>query len=596
MTALDAHRKDLIEQGVAIESESSPPWQLQTVKDLLAAKARQHKAKRQGPEAILTARVKRQLNPDSLLDAITACLQRGKFSLQLRFAMTFQVATAARMDDVLVLLLRDLHLHPFDYRQPNRTDFAGTWVGPDPSHAVSGQTLDGKHMQPGQVGNRSFVRYLHLDICPMSALGDLLVSMLSQPGKLCAEFLRTRHILIAHNSSGEKPLAYNTIRTHYKEVLLSVGVDLEAVVMEGDKHEVTHLLKKLSVALLKMQPGLPFSDITRAAGHSHNVTDDSYSFTTDAEVMHRMANFGPRWTTEHFLGRGTIQPPASLETLALEGFDQLAGELAGDAHLHSALKVLSYLRTAWLQDAAIKVNSLGAAWTQHFPQLQQILAHPEWAPFAAKVQAAHANSLRLAEAAKTLQDTSIQQAAQQKAELKAIVEDALERQEATRATQVAQLLQALRTPQGIVKVEGAPVVQIKRPPEQLDERPAKRQRAEEETQQLHTFVLKDHQTVASAYKAYMAIMDAKAQRGGQLWRTTPGADHKQAERERNRQAQALSEFGKAFLAEIEQRGVDALDHERLTNPAFKGKHSSLQKMKNHYLKQHKPAHKRVENS
>ncbi len=267
----------MIEQGLAVESESSPPWQLQTVKDLLATKARQHKAKRKGPEAILTARVKRQLNADSLLDAMTACLQRGKFSLHLRFAMSFQVATAARMDDVIVLRLRDLHLHPFDHGQPGKTAFAGTWVGPDRSHAVSGQTLDGKHLQPGQVGNRSAVRYLHLDICPISALADLLISMLSSPGNLCVEVLRTRHILSAPNSSGEKPLACNTIRKHYKEVLLSVGVDLEAVVMEGDKPEVTHLLKKLAIALLKLKQGLPFSDISRAAGHSHNVTDDSYS-------------------------------------------------------------------------------------------------------------------------------------------------------------------------------------------------------------------------------------------------------------------------------------------------------------------------------
>ncbi|KAK9807504.1 hypothetical protein WJX72_001071 [[Myrmecia] bisecta] len=223
VTALDAHRKDLIEQGLAAERESSPPWNLQPV------------------------------------------------------------ATAARMDDVLVLRLRNLHLHPFDHRQPGKTDFASTWVGPDRSHAVSFNTLGGKHLKPGQVGNRSVVRYLHLDICPISALADLLISMLSQPGKLCAEFLCSRHVLVAPKSSGLQAMAYNTIKKLYREILLSVGVDLEAVVMEGEKHEVTHLFKKLSIALLKPKQGLPFSDVSRAAGHSHNVTDDSYSFTTDPE-------------------------------------------------------------------------------------------------------------------------------------------------------------------------------------------------------------------------------------------------------------------------------------------------------------------------
>ncbi|KAK9807559.1 hypothetical protein WJX72_002541 [[Myrmecia] bisecta] len=410
VTALDAHRKSMIEQGLAVESESSPPWNIQTVRDLLATKAQFHKAKRKGPEAILTARNKRQLTPNSLLDATTAALQHGKFSLPLRFGLVFQVATAARMDDVLVLRLRDLHLHPFDHGQPGKTDFAGTWVGTDPSHAVSFNMLDGKHLQPGQVGNKSCVRYLHLDICPLSALADLLISMLSRPGKLCAEFLRTRHVLVAPNSSGEKPMAYNTFKRHYKEVLLSVGVDCEAVVMEGDKHEVSHLFKKLSIALLKMKQGLPFSDISQAAGHSHNVTDDSYSFTTDPDVMHYMANFGPRWRTEHFLGRGTVQPPAALESLALEGFDQLAEDLAGDQQLQSALE------------------------------------------------------------------------------------------------------------------------------------------------------------------------------------TSPDADQQQAKRERTRQAQAFSEFGKALLAEIEKRGVDDLDHERLTNPAFikAGRCTRLQKLVSHYLKQHNP--------
>ena len=603
VTALDAHRKSMIEQGLAVASESSPPWQLQTVKDLLATKAMQWKAKRKGPEAILTNRNKRQMNADSLLDAMTASLQRGKFSMPMRFSMSFQVATGARMDDILVLLLRDLHLHPFDHGQPGEIDFAGTWVGADRSHAISFNTLDRKHMQPGQVGNRSVVRYRHLEICPLSALADLLISMLSRPGALCAEFLRSRHILIAPNSSGEKPMAYNSIRKQYKEILLSVGVDVEAVVLQGDKPEVTHLLKKLAVSLLKMQ-GLAFSDISRAAGHAHNVTDDSYSFTTDAEVMHRMANFGAQWRTEHVLGRGTIQPDASLETLALVGFDQLAENLAGDKQLESVLEVIRFLRTAWLQDAALKVDSLGAAWTQHFPQLQRILASAAWPAFAAKVRQAHADSLRRAEEAKCAPATNGQLAAQLKAQIKAEMEVAYERQEArlhaehaARMAQVAQLIEALRTPHGIgmlppvVKVEGPHAAQgIKCRPEQPDQPPTKRQRAEKEGQALHTFALNNFQTVASAYAAYMAILSAKEQHGGQLWRTSPGADHKQAGQERTRQAQAFSEFGKGTVTEIAKRGVDDLDRERLTNPAFNkaGRHTSLQKIVSHYLKIHRP--------
>ncbi|KAK9813154.1 hypothetical protein WJX72_009926 [[Myrmecia] bisecta] len=226
----------------------------------------------------------RQFDPRKVTDAKTRAYTKYLCDkMDLRSKDLRGVATAARMDDVLVLRLRDLHLHPFDHSQPGKTDFAGTWVGRDPSHAVSFNTVDGKSVQPSQVGNKSCVRYLHLDICPLSALADLLISMLSRPGKLCAEFSRTRQVLVAPNSSGEKPMAYNTVRKYYKEVLLSVGVDCEAVVMEGDKHEVSHLFKKLSIALLKLKQGLPFSDISRAAGHSHNVTDDSYSFTTDPE-------------------------------------------------------------------------------------------------------------------------------------------------------------------------------------------------------------------------------------------------------------------------------------------------------------------------
>ena len=52
-----------------------------------------------------------------------------------------------------------------------------------------------------------------------------------------------------------------------------------------------------------------------------------------------------------------------------------ASKLAATPELKSVGDVLQFLRVAFLQDAALKVNREGKSCGAHFPQLKAVMAH-----------------------------------------------------------------------------------------------------------------------------------------------------------------------------------------------------------------------------
>ena len=110
--------------------------------------------------------------------------------------------------------------------------------------------------------------------------------------------------------------------------------------------------------------------------------------------MHKVADLGANYRTQHYLGRATVEPSAALLELAMPRLDELALERAADQQLASVLDALQYLRRVWLQDAPILIQNAGPAYITHFPQLPQIMAHPDWPKFEAMVLSKHKASLR----------------------------------------------------------------------------------------------------------------------------------------------------------------------------------------------------------
>ena len=172
-----------------------------------------------------------------------------------------------------------------------------------------------------------------------------------------------------------------------KEILMASGVPCELPVAPRGKNSTTHLLKRLAVAIAR-ELGLPHEDTRRQAGHAHDTTEDFYADTTDDSTMFRRAGYGPQWQTNHHLGRAAVEPPASLLELVLPGHDAL---LASSSFANA--DALRWLLVVWLQDAPLKAEAEREAWTQHFPQMLVIAAHPDWPRFREAVLQRHAESL-----------------------------------------------------------------------------------------------------------------------------------------------------------------------------------------------------------
>ena len=199
------------------------------------------------------------------------------------------------------------------------------------------------------------------------------------------------HLLRWPKTSGKRELAATTLGPTYKKMLTAAGMQCDLKVGRRSKNRTTHGAKAFGVEELLDVPGMVFSDVQRAAGHSHSVTQDSYMLTSEKNTMFRRAGFGEQWQTCHYLGRASAMPTAALQELVLPGLSQLA-----------ALPSLDLQRTfllhrpiVFLQDAPLKLRALGSAWADLFPQLKAITAHADWPPFEAEVLARHEAGERL---------------------------------------------------------------------------------------------------------------------------------------------------------------------------------------------------------
>ena len=427
-----------------------------------------------------------------------------------------------------------------------------------------------KSAKGGVIENRSAVRYLHPDFCSVGATADYVIWDLTQPGRLCEENLLHCHLLRSPSSTGRQVMGDTELGKRMKKLLMDSSVKCDRTILPEGKHETTQGLKKLFGGLCHLQ-NLDFTDQQLAMGHDRSTTEQSYLFTTALRTMFSMAGHGERFRTQH-LGRST----AALLALALPGLHELAPRLAENPELESIGEVLQFLRVVFLQDAALKVNREGLAYSAHFPQLKTILAHEAWPAFAADVKARHQESLRAHEAATAARDTSAVAVLQERnKQLEERLRQAEERS-ARQAGRIEELLvekarvgggQKRRRPES--DEESEPAAQRQRVGDPAD----KLQPVEETTPSGLTFVLKDFQTVGQAWDAYEAIAALPRRR----WR----GDKKQ----RTKHATAFGRFRDGLAAQIEARGVEALEVELRTDPQFQPLHrnSALQRQANFYL-------------
>ena len=401
ISALNDYRTHLI----AVENkcaDSTKPSAIQAVRDLLKSKDQLHQKRLAVGD--LAARDARLITMAHVATALTLSLLEPKWGMVLRAELLLQVALAGRNSDCRQPLYKHLALRRYAHLAPGALDVANDAIGPHPAVAVIWNCAVSKSAKGGVIENRSAVRYLHPDFCPVGATADYVMWDLVQPGRLCEENLLHCHLLRSPSSTGRQVMGDTELGKRMKKLLVDSGVKCDRTILPEGKHETTQGLKKLFGALCHLQ-NLDFTDQQLAMGHDRSTTEQSYLFTTALRTMFGMAGHGERFRTEHHLGRGTLQPPAALLSLALPGLDELAPRLAENPELESVGEVLQFLRVVFLQDAALKVKR-EVVYAAHFPQLKAIMAHAAWPGFGADVEARHQESLRAHEAATAARDTS----------------------------------------------------------------------------------------------------------------------------------------------------------------------------------------------
>ena len=486
-------------------ADSTKPSALQAVKDLLKSKDQLHQKRLAGGD--LAARDARLITVAHVATALTLCLDQPKGGMVLRAELLLQVALAGRNSDCRQPLYKHLALRHYANLLPGALDVANDAIGPHFAVALIFNCAVSKSAKGGVIENRSAVRYLHPDFCPVGATADYVIWDLTQLGRLCEENLLHCHLLRSPSSTGRQVMGDTELGKRMKKLLKDSGVKCDRTILPGGKHETTQGLKKLFGALCHLQ-NLDFTDQQLAMGHDRSTTEQSYLFTMALRTMFSMAGHGERFRTQHHLGRSTVQPSAALLALALPGLDELAPRLAENPELESIGEVLQFLRVVFLQDAALKAKREGLAYAGHFPQLEAVMAHEAWPAFAADVEARHQEGLRAHEAATAARDTSAVAVLQERNKQ---LEERLRQEEERSARQAGRIEELLvenarvggeqkrRRPES--EEESEPAAQRQRVGDPAD----KQQPVEEPTPSGLTFVLKDFQTVGQAWEAYEAI-------------------------------------------------------------------------------------------
>ena len=289
--ALAQHRKDLAVRGKVVPE--GRPSQNPVVKSLKKTIGRrQQKELHNGGE--INARNERQMTSEHFGKAMRVCfsLFGGQVALLLRAMMSLQLAMAARSIDTRRIKIANIAQTNYPQLSPGATSLSRGAVGPDPAHTVICNSALDKGNKPGRIANRSIVRAADVQYCAESAMTDLLVYDLGIPGRLHEKRILQGHLLRWPSTSGEKELAPTTVGPSYKKVLKAIDMPCDLKVGRHSKNRTTHGAKTLGVEDLLDLPGMGFSNVQRAAGHAHSVTQDSYMLTTEKNTMFRRAGFG----------------------------------------------------------------------------------------------------------------------------------------------------------------------------------------------------------------------------------------------------------------------------------------------------------------
>ena len=273
-----------------------------------------------------------------------------------------------------------------------------------------------------------------------------------------------------------------------------------------------------------------------------------------------------------------MEPPAALLELVVPGHEALLAS----GHFANA-DALQWLLVVWLQDAPLKVEAEGEAWSQHFPQLMAIAAHPEWPRFREAVLQRHAESLSaLQTPSHPCTVTSTTSLLQEQLKAQAAT---FQQQLAAQAAAFQAQLAAHAALQDAHTQRIFDLISKTLPPEAPTAAAATRSlQAEESAPELKRqcieadFKVGNFYTVKEAYGAFLRVSSIphgqRGRRGGS----------------KNTHSMALSKFRLGLARQVELRGFEALDQERREDPRFKpaGGKSSLQIQVAYYYKQRDP--------
>lgn len=192
-------------------------------------------------------------------------------------------------------------------------------------------------------------RFFHFEHCPVSAASDLAVMEWGSPGKLRLEALQGHHILRAPRALGDRLMSASTLIQHIGKLLRDSGVPCDLTTREGGKNTVTHHCKQYSLNLAALT-GTDYANIQWIASHDRDVTRSHYlALCTDA--IHRLAGFGPAWSSAHTLGRAVAVPAEFLE-VAVPGLTLFLQHLRAGHPQHpliATVEALDWLRSVWVQ-------------------------------------------------------------------------------------------------------------------------------------------------------------------------------------------------------------------------------------------------------
>ena len=260
------------------------PSAIQAVRDLLKSKDQLHQQRLAGGD--LAARDARLITMAHVATALTLCLDQPQWGMVLRAELLLQVALAGRNSDCRQPLYKHLALRRYANLPPGVLDKANDAIGPHSAVAVIFNCAASKSAKGGVIENRSAVRYLHPDFCPVGATADYVMWDLAQPGRLCEENLLHCHLLRAPSSTGRQAMGGTELGKKMKKLLMDSGVKCDRTILPEGKHETKQGLKKLFGALCHLQ-NLDFTDQQLAMGHDRSTTEQSYLFTTALRTMFR---------------------------------------------------------------------------------------------------------------------------------------------------------------------------------------------------------------------------------------------------------------------------------------------------------------------